>query len=128
MKRPSWSFIVSKGERLLPVSGKVVLCLDVLFHILDQDAYSQTIQNICAYSEERVFVHTWHKNPLGNRSSDGLYLAFRPLDKELFSRAGFDCVAEETSPSNVNPYGAMFVFKRRGQEGNVPRDHSSRIQ
>jgi hypothetical protein len=116
LKRPTWSFVVSRGERLLPVSGKVVFCLDVLFHVLDDDDCGQIIDNLCAYSTEWIFVYTWYKNRLGSKKSDHLYQVFRLLDKQHFSRRGFDCIAEVPSPTEVNPYGAMFVFNRRGKD------------
>ncbi len=113
LNRPNWSFVESRGERSLAVSGRVVFCLDVLFHVLDDDVFELIIKNLCAYSSEWIFVHTWYKNRLGDKKSDGIYQVFRPLDLELFARLGFDCVAEEIAPQEVNPYGAMYVFKKR---------------
>ncbi|HEV2137359.1 MAG TPA: hypothetical protein VGR53_00790 [Nitrososphaerales archaeon] len=110
-KRPGWAFVSWPAEKHLPLKGRVVLCLDVLFHILDDKTATRIIENLCEYSKEWVVVHAWWRNPLGQKLSDGVYQAFRPLDKTLFSRLGFDLVEETPDPEEVNPYGAMYVFK-----------------
>ena len=112
-KRPGWAFVASPAERRLPLRGRVVLCLDVLFHILDGATAAKIMENLCAYSGEWVIVHAWWRSPFGERVSDGRYQAFRPLDKDLFSRLGFDCVEESRAPEEVNPYGAMYVFRKK---------------
>jgi hypothetical protein len=52
-------------------------------------------------------------HPLGGKVNDGVYQGFRPLDKALFSRRGFDCVEEAQAPEEVNPYGAMYIFRKK---------------
>jgi hypothetical protein len=112
-KRPDWAFVAWRAERRLPLKGRVVLCLDVLFHILDDGTATKIMENLCEYSNEWVIVHAWWRNPFGEKADDGHYQAFRVLDKALFSRLGFDCVEEAAAPEEVNPYGAMYVFRKR---------------
>ncbi len=111
-KRPGWAFVAWPAEGRLPLTGKVVLCLDVLFHILDDMKATKIMENLCEYSSEWVIVHAWWRNPLGEKVNDGVYQAFRPLDKTLFSRLGFDLVEEAPAPEEVNPYGAMYIFRK----------------
>jgi hypothetical protein len=119
--RPDWAFVAWPAERRLPLKGKLVLCLDVLFHIIDDATATRVMENLCEYSSEWIFVHAWWKNPLGDKANDGIYQAFRPMDKELFSRLGFDCVEEVPAPKEVNPYGAMYVFRKKLQMAHSGR-------
>jgi hypothetical protein len=112
-KRPGWAFVAWPAEKRLPLRGRVVLCMDVLFHILDDSTATRIMENLCEYSSEWVVVHAWWRNPLGGKASDGVYQAFRPLDKSLFSRRGFECVEEAPAPEEVNPYGAIYIFRKK---------------
>ncbi|MDA4127050.1 MAG: hypothetical protein OK452_07585 [Thaumarchaeota archaeon] len=112
-KRPDWAFVARPAEKRLPLRGRVVLCLDVLFHILDDETAMGIMENLCEYSSEWVIIHAWWRNPFEGKVNDGLYQAYRPLDKALFSGRGFDCVEESPAPEEVNPYGAMYIFKKR---------------
>jgi hypothetical protein len=91
-KRPDWAFVARPAEKRLPLRGRVVLCLDVLFHILDDETAMGIMENLCEYSSEWVIIHAWWRNPFEGKVNDGLYQAYRPLDKALFSGRGFDCV------------------------------------
>jgi len=112
-KRPDWAFIAWPAERRLPLRGRVVLCLDVLFHILDDEVATKIMDNLCEYSSEWVVIHAWWRNPFEGKVNDELYQAYRPLDKALFTGRGFDCVEEAPAPEEVNPYGAMYIFRKK---------------
>ena len=61
---PSWSFRACDAATPIPgVNGKIVLCLDLLFHIMDDASYLHILENLCRYSHEWIFVFTWCRNP-----------------------------------------------------------------
>ena len=65
-EHPHWKFVLHDAET--PVQGiaaRIVICLDVLFHILDDSAYVRILENLCKYSKEWIFIGTWAKNPFG---------------------------------------------------------------
>jgi len=67
-ERPNWKFVVQDAQ--IPVEGitaRVVFCLDVLFHILDDSTYVRILENLCQYSKEWIFIVTWTRNPFDFR-------------------------------------------------------------
>ena len=61
---PDRSFSIADARTpILALKGRIVLCLDVLFHILDDDTFLHILENLCRYSLEWIFVFTWCKNP-----------------------------------------------------------------
>ena len=65
---PRWSFHV--GDAAIPILGlnaRIVLCLDLLFHIMDDAVYLRILENLCRYSHEWIFVFTWCRNPFNLR-------------------------------------------------------------
>lgn len=41
----------------------VVLCQDVLFHIMGESDYIQILKNMMSYSKKYIFIYTWKRNP-----------------------------------------------------------------
>lgn len=132
---PEHRWICAPGSARPPVSAPVVLCLDMLFHILDETEYRRTLETICACSERWIFAYTWYANPIPallwrirwellrafrirgmiatffDPSSDQTYETYRPFREYLpiFEAAGFDLV-------RFAPYdesGGMYVFRKR---------------
>jgi hypothetical protein len=63
-ERPHWKFILQDAQT--PIKGigaRIVLCLDLLFHILDDSTYFRILENLCMYSKEWIFIFTLAKNP-----------------------------------------------------------------
>lgn len=61
---PGWRFHVGNAKDPIPgLHGRVVLCLDVLFHVLDDVAYTRILENLARYSSEWIIVSSWWKNP-----------------------------------------------------------------
>jgi ubiquinone/menaquinone biosynthesis C-methylase UbiE len=64
LERPDWTFICKNAKnRIENLSKDVVLCLDVLFHIMNDTQYREILENLCYYSQKYIIIHTWHKNP-----------------------------------------------------------------
>lgn len=67
-RRPKWKFIcINSEKRINGLKKEVVLCLDVLFHIMDSKIFIKTLYNICYYSKNYIFIHTWKNNPFNKR-------------------------------------------------------------
>jgi len=128
-ERPKWEFRVHRAEVALESApARIVLCLDVLFHIMNDQQFDQILENLCRFSKEWIFIYTWIRNPfdlqwalgrLKNRTipnlkwmltgSDGEYEKFRSLENYLriFAGAGFELVHKE-----IRGIGAMYAFTR----------------
>ena len=64
-KRLEWNFIVSPAEtRINGLKSECVVCLDVLFHIMDDKVFIAVLDNLCHYSIKYIVIHTWIRNPL----------------------------------------------------------------
>jgi hypothetical protein len=67
-KYPDRSFCVADAKTLIPgLNARIVLCLDLLFHIMDDDKFLRIIENLCHYSLAWIFVFTWCRNPFDLR-------------------------------------------------------------
>lgn len=144
---PDWTFHCSPAEVRVPgVSGRVVICQDMLFHIMDDAAYRQILHNLTRYAEEWLFIFTWYDNPFGwfpysavlagmllkqgrirdavtafcmsdPPVTDGKYQTFRRLEDD---RDLFTAAGFDLVAARpANEIGAMYVFRRRqtGAEG-----------
>jgi len=63
-RRPLWSFICADAAQTLRVRARIVLCMDVLFHVLDESRYQAILRNLSAYTDRWLFLGTWNRNPL----------------------------------------------------------------
>jgi hypothetical protein len=136
---PSSTFICSSADRTLELEqARIVFCLDVLFHIMDDGIYENILANLMRYSSEWIFVYTWRKNPfaspifrtrvafssilhgkiglglanVGDRSSDGVYQKYRKFEDylPLFLENGFAIKNNETS-GRLEDLGSLYVFQ-----------------
>src|SRR5207247_1505069 len=63
-RRPLWSFIRADAAQFLRARFRIVLCMDVLFHVLDESQYNAILRNLSVYADGWLFVGTWNRNPL----------------------------------------------------------------
>ncbi len=61
--RPEWNFIASSSSTRQDVNARIVLCIEMLYHVMDESEYVSTIDNLAAYADEWLFVSTWRRNP-----------------------------------------------------------------
>ena len=67
-KRPTWQFInANAAKRIDGLKKEVVFCLDVLFHIMDTKMLLKILRNLCYYSTDYIFIHTWKNNPFDKK-------------------------------------------------------------
>jgi len=136
---PSWTFHAASADMRLPVSDNIVLCFDMLFHILSDAVYEKILENLAHYSNQWIFIYTWSENPWNSWRSrllgaavrlkkgriqdawtmlvqgmetDGTYQKYRDFQKyvPILETAGFDLIAVERPPNNST---GMYVFKKR---------------
>ncbi len=86
-RRPPWSFIAASAATRLNVRRKVVFCFDLLFHILDDDAYHAILDNLCEYTGEWLFLYTWQQNPFEKLPSRIRITA--PIGESRMRRVGY---------------------------------------
>lgn len=139
--RPSWVIHAASADVRLPVSGDIVLCFDVLFHILSDATYENILENLGHYSKQWIFVYTWCENPwnswrtrilgamvrlkkgriqdawtmlIRGMDTDGVYQKYRDFLSyvPIFEKEGFDLIAVERPPNN--PAG-MYIFRKKNQ-------------
>jgi len=149
---PNSTFICSSADRTLKLEqARTVFCLDVLFHIMDDEIYKSILVNLTLYSSEWIFAYTWRKNPftspifrtrvalssllhrklglalenIGDQSSDGLYQKYRKFEDyfPLLLENGFEIKARETS-GRLDDLGLLYVFRHvKMDEEKDPRLH-----
>jgi len=102
----SSSHVLNQG-----LKAPVVFCIDLLFHIMDDMAFIDTLRNLCHYSEDLIFIHTWKYNPFKGSTSDGIYQKYRSLEAyfRIFMELGFTLVDEKLNPNLI---GCLYVFKQ----------------
>lgn len=91
----------------------VVICLDVLFHILDGDEWSKTIVRLAnALEFNGTFVLT--DDPCSERYTLGDYIVHRSISEyiELFSSLGFELVQDIPYNFGGNP-NHFLAFRRK---------------
>jgi len=129
-KRPGWRFIQSPAEaHINGIKKECVLCMGVLFHIMEEEAFTKILQNLCKYSTRYIFVRTWHKNPFTRiqtlkrlnlprlkflikpNDNDGVYQYYRPLENylEIFRDQGFHSSERHEYKDGIN---ALYMFKK----------------
>lgn len=113
--RPDFKFINSNAADYQNIKkADVVFCFDMLFHIMDDGDYLKILENVVKYSNGHIFVYTWYKNPFGDVVDDGEYQKYRNFDNyiNVFQENGFKLLEVKKSPKFINPFGAMWVFKK----------------
>jgi len=109
-KYPDRQFILANATVKQGIKSPVVLCLDLLFHVLNDEDYVKIIDNLCDYTERFLFIYTWQLKPL--ELAEEIPQAFRQLGKQfkLMNQKGLMIVFKQGVP--FDPYGAMYVFER----------------
>lgn len=95
IQRPEWDFLVSSAEKRLDIKADVVFCLDILFHIMDNQIYKETIVNLCNYSKKWIFIFTWEKNPFEDKR-------YRAKAEWNITKNPFKAIKRYFTPSNTD--------------------------
>lgn len=138
-RHPAATFIVANAAIPQAVSGRIVLCMDMLFHIMDDEVFRGILMNLGRYAREWIFVYTWRVNPLEAQetrryvsdkllrqgrlvsamrarmgsTSDYDYQTYRPFADylHLIKDQGFALVETRSEPT-IDRWGALYVLQR----------------
>jgi SAM-dependent methyltransferase len=111
-KRPDWAFlcadVATYGLRFRPQPFDVVFCMDVLFHIMNDERYGILLDNLNRWAGEWLFIVSWAKNPLPYLHDYFQY--YRDLKEWLGRLPDFALVGEHQKKGDE--YNTLYVFRR----------------
>lgn len=99
------SHIEQKGIR-----ARVVFCLDLLFHLMDDAEYELTIENLCKYSNEWIVIYNWKKIPIEGTNSN--YQIFRRFGEVNYIFMKNDFYLNKFFDCPFDSYGRLYFFRR----------------
>ena len=118
IQHPENIFYHAQSSEPLGLVAPVVFCFDMLFHIMDDDIYWKTVQNLCTMSSEYIFIYTWMINPLRKfgvlTKTKGEYECYRDPTKmcSTIQSNGFYLV-EVARNKGTDKFGVMLLFRRK---------------
>jgi SAM-dependent methyltransferase len=109
--RPKWKFITSSASAGLDLNAETVICMNTLYHIINDDDYEKIINNLIKWSKKYLMVLTWRVRPKNIKENDFYekYREFAPYKQRILD-SGFTQIAEENIP--FDELGCLWVFKR----------------
>ena len=126
------TFICSDASKFIDVHADVVICFDMLWHIIDDDDYINILKNIKQYSNNYIYIYTWSKNPFAPSIKGKILLYFFKLmgkPCKIFDGGGYqkyrdylsisknifepDFKLIETYTNNVWKFGTMYIYKKK---------------
>ncbi len=108
-------FICAPAEIYISMDkSPVVLCMDVLQHILDDSAFKLIIYNLTQYSSKWIFIHAWTKNPWKHQVTDGVYQTYRNFNDytDIIENEGFKLINRYSSDLGEHWVSTLFVFRK----------------
>lgn len=138
IRRPSWRFVCAPAEIKQDIKGETVLCMDVLFHIMDDNKYNRILRNVASYSTHWIVISTWCENPLSMHKSriirtllsqgklgaaskfafsdsttDFTYQKYRVFENHLqeFEKSGFRLIRVAKPPPSLGVTG-LYIFEQ----------------
>lgn len=109
--KPNWKFVHGDASENHDLSGDVLFCFDMLFHIMSDDVFTKILRNLTRWTKEWLFVYTWHKSMFGDSPTDGLYQYYRPLLSSLNDLAPLQLV----EAIQQDEFGTLYIFKKSDQ-------------
>lgn len=109
-----WFICAGSHEEQQGIRGDLVLVMDLLFHIMDEENFEKTLENICKYANQDLVVYTWKNNPFDNLNdvTDGRSQYYRRLgDYENIFHSN-DVILEQFKDVPFDPYGRLYFFRR----------------
>lgn len=118
VRHPNNIFLGVESSEPLGIVAPVVFCFDMLFHIMDDNIYWETINNLCSMSSEYIFIYTWLINPLRKfwviPKVKGDYEYYRDPAQacRVIGSNGFYLIVNARC-KGIDKFGAMLVFRRK---------------
>lgn len=128
-KYPRYNFYCNNSSNALNISADYVICFDVLFHIMDTTQYIMTLLNLKYYTQKKLFIYTWQKNPFGNFKNrlligkpfaknmvtDGKFQYYREFDAYSIRYLEDELKLIGVRSDDRWPYGAIYIYERQKQ-------------
>ena len=111
ISRTKWNFITSSADASLQIKAETVICMNTLYHNMDDNVYNKIIDNLISWSDKWLMIITWHKIPK-NLKKDDYYQKYRDFNfyRDRIIDSGFILMLEEHIP--FDDYGCLWIFKR----------------
>jgi hypothetical protein len=109
--KPNWKFICSSADAPQALKTETAICLNTLFHIMDDKVYDGIINNLISWSNKWIVILTWGTKP-DNIPKDSIYQKYRDFSiyKQKIIDSGFSLVLEENIPYDKCSY--IWIFKK----------------
>lgn len=109
---PKFEFLCAPSHEEIPRRASVVFALDLLFHIMDEGNFEETLEQLCKASNEWIVIYSWQKNPFPDSITDFKSQYFRPLSFHypFFVKRNFHQIRAFQVP--FDPYGMLYFLKR----------------
>jgi SAM-dependent methyltransferase len=113
--RTNWTFIASPADKSFDISAETVICMNTLYHIMNDTEYDKIIDNIIAWSKKWIMIVTWRTKPKGIKEDD-FYEKYRDFDiyQKRIINSGFTLVLQENI--SFDDYGCLWIFERNKKE------------
>ena len=110
--RPDWDFICADASKLeLDQRFDVVLCFEMLFHIMSEEAYIGILKNLNQWTGEMLFISCWSGRPKPFIYPH--YQAHYQLEKYLHYLPDLELKKKYTITKGLR---ALYIFTRRTEE------------
>lgn len=125
-KYSNYKFYCEEPHKNLYLSADIVVCFDWLNHIMNHGNYMQTLLNLSEYSNDKIFIYTWAKNPFDsfinkliikkpfrkNVVTDSRYQYYRNF--KMYANLTIERFfkLKKTYTNDRWPYGAMYYYER----------------
>lgn len=105
------NFITANLSEVQSIKADVVICFDVLFHIINEIEFKKILLNLCISSRKFIFIYTWLNTPPKYEKS---FQKFRNLNQydSIFESNGFERI-QLFLETRIDSCGAMYVFRRK---------------
>lgn len=109
---PHLDFVCAPSHLDLGEKAQVVLALDLLFHIMDDGNFEETLEQLCKASKLWIVIYSWRKNPFPDSNTDGVSQTFRKLGdyRQIFESNEFRL--KEYFPVPYDPFGVLYFLER----------------
>jgi hypothetical protein len=100
----------------IPIAGlsaQVVFCLDLLFHLMNDEEFKAALENCCRYTNQFLVIYNWSRNPFGpDKVTDGISNYYRNVSDYNYIFNSQDMERLTTFEVPYDPYGALYFFRR----------------
>lgn len=109
---PKLQFICAPSHEPIPWKASVVFALDILFHIMDDGNFEETLDQLCNASNQWIVIYSWQKNPFPDSKTDGVSQYFRKLSdyRQIFESNDFKL--KEFFQVPYDPFGVLYFLER----------------